>query len=73
MDLEPETELSDNVYLGCTQRMTEPIPQLVREKNDLFRRITTSKIDIESTSAEGYLKQISEVEKEKPTRFWESD
>ena len=30
LDLEPETELSDNVYLGCTQRMTEPIPWLVQ-------------------------------------------
>ena len=41
VDLEPETELSDNVYLGCNQRLTTPNQRLLREKNELFKKLTT--------------------------------
>ena len=41
VDLEPETELSDNVYLGCNQRLTSPNQSLLDEKNDLFKKLTT--------------------------------
>ena len=41
IDLEPETELSDNVYLGCNQRMATPDQSLIQEKNLLFKKLTT--------------------------------
>ena len=41
LDLEPETELSHNVYLGCNQRDAPVIPDLMNDKNQLFHRLTT--------------------------------
>ena len=51
VDLEPETELSDNVYLGCNQRLTNPDQRLLHEKNELFKKLTTH----EKADAEGDL------------------
>ena len=41
IDLEPETELVENVYLGCNQREVQPELQWLSEKNDLFKKLTT--------------------------------
>ena len=41
LDLEPETELSHNVYFGCNQREAPIQPALINEKNELFHRLTT--------------------------------
>ena len=61
MDLEPETELSDNVYLGCNQRVAEPNQQLLHEKNRLFKKLTTH----EKVEAEGDLSVPEEDQKPK--------
>ena len=41
LDLEPETTLSQNVYLGCNQREAPIQPKTIKEKNELFHRLTT--------------------------------
>ena len=51
VDLEPETELSDNVYLGCNQSRASPDQSLLLEKNQLFKKLTTH----EKVLAEGDL------------------
>ena len=61
VDLEPETELSDNVYLGCNQRVAEPNQQLLHEKNRLFKKLTTH----EKVEAEGDLSVPEEDQKPK--------
>ena len=40
VDLEPETELSDNVYLVCNQRVAQPDLQWLNAKNELFKKLT---------------------------------
>ena len=52
IDLEPETELSENVYLGYNQRQAKPELHRLKEKNDLFKKLTTHASQ-ESTNAEG--------------------
>ena len=42
IDLEPETELAENVYLGCNQREVHPETQWVNDKNAMFRKLTTN-------------------------------
>ena len=59
VDLEPETELSDNVYLGCNQRTATPDKSQIQEKNQLFRKLITH----ESTKAEGDLSGTEDNEK----------
>ena len=41
IDLEPETELAENVYLGCNQREVRPELQWLNDKNNLFKKLTT--------------------------------
>ena len=41
IELEPETELAENVYLGCNQREVRPELQWLNNKNDLFKKLTT--------------------------------
>ena len=41
IDLEPETELIENVYLGCNQREASPEQQWLSDKNELFKKLTT--------------------------------
>ena len=41
VDLEPDTELPENVYLGCNQRQAAPELNTMIENNKLFRRLTT--------------------------------
>ena len=41
LDLEPEAELSHNVYLGCNQRDAPIFPDLIKEKSELFHRLAT--------------------------------
>ena len=53
VDLEPETEPSHNVYLGCNQRTAIPDENLIREKNQFFRKLITN----ECTLAEGNLSE----------------
>ena len=60
VDLEQETELSHNVYLGCNQRTATPDESLIKEKNQLFRKLITN----ECTQAEG---NLSETEDHKGT------
>ena len=40
ISLEPETELAENVYLGCNQREVQPELQLLEDKNTLFKKLT---------------------------------
>ena len=71
VDLEPETELSDNVYLGCNQRLTKPDQHSLHEKNELFKKLTThEKVDAEGDlSAAGDRSSSQEAqEKESPKR-----
>ena len=44
IDLEPETELAENVYLGCNQREVRPELQWLNDKNELFKKLTTHAI-----------------------------
>ena len=42
IDLEPETELAENVYLGCNQREVHPEMHWVNDKNAMFRKLTVN-------------------------------
>ena len=44
IDLDPEIELAENVYLGCNQREVRPELQWLNDKNDLFKKLTTHAI-----------------------------
>ena len=68
IDLEPETELSDNVYLGCNQRLTVPNERLLQEKNELFKKLTThEKADAEGDlSAAGDRGSVKEARERQP-------
>ena len=39
VDLDPETELVDHVYLGCTQRSVPPKKSIVLAKQQLFSQL----------------------------------
>ena len=56
LTLEPKTDLFNSVYLGCNQTEEQADPKYVHEKNDLFRRITSSKVESEKDQAQGNLK-----------------
>ena len=45
VDLEPETEISQNVYLGCNQKETIPDEDLMKEKNQLFKKLVSNDIN----------------------------
>ena len=60
IDLEPETELAENVYLGCNQREVRPETQWVNDKNAMFRKLTTNAF------AEGDLCAKDQKDQKKP-------
>ena len=43
IDFEDQTPLSDQVYLGCTQREAKVHPQAVQSKIELFKKLTTTR------------------------------
>ena len=56
IDLDPETELIENVYLGCNQKEVQPDLQCLNSKNELFKKLTTYAI-AEGVLCEADLKQ----------------
>ena len=48
IDLEEPTPLTDQVYLGCTQRESATIQSSVKIKSDFFAEITTTETEAKS-------------------------
>ena len=53
IDVDPETDLVDHVYLGCTQRDKKPSKTVVRDKQELFSKLLSNQIKDSDPEAGG--------------------
>ena len=58
IDLDPPSPMNHQVYLGCNQHDVPPIPHLINDKQFMFKKLITAKVDSEETDGGGDLDQV---------------